>query len=166
MADGLTQHGGHNTVGGPLDELQSERSSDAVAHKEELLDIEVVHHRQLVVREGAPGIAGGNRPGGLTAVRIALIHRDAAEVVLEHFHSVEHRRGPLAHLRVQASAGSDEEWEARAHRLVANAGVTFFKERHGSLLSTQQASELRYNLDGVEAMHHLEAGLDLFRGQP
>src|SRR5215813_3176009 len=30
----------------------------------------------------------------------------------------------------------------------------------------QQASELRHRLDGLEAVHHLEAGLDLVRGQP
>src|SRR5262249_53878013 len=30
----------------------------------------------------------------------------------------------------------------------------------------QKASELRHGLDGVEPVHHLEASLDLFRGQP
>src|SRR5262245_9901477 len=30
----------------------------------------------------------------------------------------------------------------------------------------QQARELRHGLDRVEAMHHLEAGLELVRGQP
>src|SRR5213594_3247231 len=111
MPDRLAQHGGHDTLGGPLDELEPERSADAVAHVEELLRAEVVHQPQLVVREGAPGVAGGNRSRGFAAVRIALIHRNAAEVALERFHRVEHRGGPVAHAGVQAPAGSDEQWE-------------------------------------------------------
>jgi len=91
MPDRLAQHGGHDAVGSSLDELEPERSADAVAHEEELPDAEMVHQPQLVVREGAPGIAGGNRSRGFAAVRSALIHRDAAEVVLERFHPVEHR---------------------------------------------------------------------------
>src|SRR4029077_4540915 len=123
-----------DAVGGPLDELQPERSPDAVAHVEELLRAEVVHQPQLVIREGAPGGAGRNRPRGFAAVRIALIHRDAAEVALERYHRIEDRGGPVAHAGVQAPAGSDEQWEARANRFVADADVTLFIERHGSLL--------------------------------
>src|SRR5439155_5052630 len=134
MPDRLAQHGGHDAVGGSLDELQPERSPDAVAHVEELLHAEVVHQPPLVVREGAPGVAGGNRPRGFAAVRIALIHRDAAEVALERFHRVEDRGGPVAHAGVQAPAGSDEQREARASHLVADAEVTLLIERHGGLL--------------------------------
>src|SRR5882672_12557663 len=134
MPDRLAQHGGHDTLGGPLDELEPERSADAVAHVEELLHAEVIHQPELVVREGAPGVASGNRSRGLAAVRIALIHRDAAEVALERFHRVEHRGRPVAHAGVQAPAGSDEQWEARANHLVADADVTLFIEWHGRLL--------------------------------
>src|SRR5437773_1862516 len=132
MSDRLAQHGGHDATGSPLDQLEPEAPPDAVAHVEELLDAEVVHQPQLVIRKRAPGVARGNRSRGLAAVRVALIHRDAAEVVLERFHRVEHRGGPVAHPRVQAPAGRDEQREARANRLVADANVTLFIERHGS----------------------------------
>src|SRR5436309_16104324 len=124
MPDWLAQYRGHDALGGPLDELEPERSADAVAHVEELLHAEVVHQPQLVVREDAPGVAGRNRSRGLAAVRIALIHRDAAEVALEHFHRVEHRGRPVAHAGVQAPAGGDAQWEARANHLVAHADVS------------------------------------------
>src|SRR5262249_39779484 len=89
---------------------------------------------QLVVREATPRVADGNRPRGLAAVRVALVHRDAAEVVLERFHRVEHRGRPVAHARVQAPTGRDEQREARADHLVADPNITFFVERHGGLL--------------------------------
>src|SRR5438876_2943316 len=110
MSDRLAQHGGHDAIGSPLDQLEAEASPDAVAHVEELLRAEVIHQPKLVVREGAPGVAGGNRPRGLAAVRVALIHRDAAEVILERFHRVEYRGGPVAHAGVQAADGSGEKW--------------------------------------------------------
>src|SRR5437899_9439925 len=49
-----------------------------IAHKEELADAEVVHQAQLVVGEGAPGVLDRDRPRGFSAVRVALVHRDAA----------------------------------------------------------------------------------------
>jgi hypothetical protein len=134
MPNRLAQHSRHDAVRSALDQLQPERSPDAVTHEEELLIAEVVHHSQLVVGEGAPGIAGGNRPRGLAAIRIALIHGDAPEIVLERFHRVEHRVGPVANARVQAPAGSDEQRKPRPNRLVADADVSLFIERHGSLL--------------------------------
>jgi hypothetical protein len=133
MSDWLAQHGSHDAVGGPLDELQPERSPDVVAHVEELLDTEVVHQPELVVRERAPGIAAGNRSRGFAAVRIALIHLDAAEVVLERLHRVEHRGRPVAHPGVQAPSGGDQQREAGAGLLVTDPDVAPLVERHGSL---------------------------------
>jgi len=134
MSDRLAQHGSHDAIRSPLDQLESERPPNAVAHVKEFLDAEVVHQPQLVIRKRAPGIAGGNRSRGLAAVRVALIHRDAAKVILERFHRVEDRGGPVAHARVQSPARSNEQRKTRANRLVADADVTLFIERHGSLL--------------------------------
>ena len=129
----LAVHSGHNAVGGPLHELESKGATDAVAHEKELPDAEVVHQPQLVIRKGTPRVVDRNRPGGLAAGRVALVHRNAAEVVLECLHSVEHRGGPIADAGVQASTGSDQEREARSGLLVADADVALCIKRHGSL---------------------------------
>src|SRR5438105_9049433 len=44
--------------------------------------------------------------------------------------------GQFADPRVQAAAGSDQQWEAGAGLLVADPNVAFFVERHGSLSPT------------------------------
>ena len=80
MPDRLTEHAGHDAIGGPLHELEGKRATDAVAHEEELPDAEVIHQPELVVGEGAPGIVDRDRAAQLAAVGIALVHRDAAEV--------------------------------------------------------------------------------------
>ena len=54
------------------------------------------------------------------------------EVVLKGLHRVEHGGRPIADLRVQAAPRGDQQWEAGACFLVADANVTFFVERHGS----------------------------------
>jgi len=94
-------------------------------------DAEVVHQPKLVVGEGAPGIIDRDRPSGLAAVGVALIHGDAAEVVLKNLHGVEHRGGPVADPRIQAAARRDEQREAAAGFLVANADVALLVEWHG-----------------------------------
>src|SRR5262249_58946912 len=70
----------------------------------------------------------------LAAIGIALVHRDAAEVVLEFFHRVNHRGRPVADARIETAAGSNQQREAGADLLVADANFTLFIERHGSLL--------------------------------
>ena len=44
---------------------------------------EMVHQPELVVGEGVPRVVDRDRAGGLAAVGVALVHRDAAELVLE-----------------------------------------------------------------------------------
>ena len=78
------------------------------------------------------GVLGRHRAGRLAAIGVALVHRDAAEVVLERLHRVEHGGRPIADPRVQAAAGGDQQREAGAGLLVADADVAFFVERHGS----------------------------------
>ena len=55
-------------------------------------DAQVVHQPDLVVGEGAPRVVDLHRAGGFAADGVALVHRDDAEVVLEHLHRVERRR--------------------------------------------------------------------------
>jgi hypothetical protein len=54
-----------------------------------------VHQTQLVVGEGAPGIIDWDRTHGFAAASVALIHCDAAKVVLENVHRVENRVRPV-----------------------------------------------------------------------
>ena len=104
MPNGLAEHGGDDTPRRSLEELAGKAAADAVAHIEELADAEVVHQPQLVVGKGVPWVAGRDRAGALAANGVALIHRDAAEVVLEGLRSVEHRGRPIADTGVQSAA--------------------------------------------------------------
>src|SRR5260370_26141471 len=114
MPNRLAEHAGHDAVGSPLHELESKRTTDTVAHEEELSDAEVVHQSQLVVGKGSPRIINRDRAAGFTAVCLALVHRDASELVFQSLHGVEHRGGPIADTRVQAPAGADQQRTARA----------------------------------------------------
>ena len=83
MADRLAQHRRDDAVRRPLHQLEGERAADAVAEEEELADAEVVHQSQLVVGESAPRVIDRDRSRGFAARGVALVHGDAAEVVLE-----------------------------------------------------------------------------------
>src|ERR1700733_13425248 len=142
MTDRLNQHASHHTIRSPLHQLEREATADAVAHEEELLDAKVIHQPKLVVGKSTPRVIGWYRSAGLAAVRVALIHCDTAELVLEDFHRIEDGIRPIAHPGVQASAGCDKQWEAVAGLLIADANIAFLVERHGSCLSErfQQSS--------------------------
>ena len=131
MPNGLAEHSGDDTLGRSLQELAGKAAADAVAHIEELADAEVVHQPELVVGEGIPRVAGRDRPGGFAAIRVALVHRDAAEIVFEGLRGIEHGSGPIADTGVQTAAGGDQQRETGAGFLVADADVAFFVERHG-----------------------------------
>ena len=93
----------------------------------------MVHQPQLVVGEGAPRVGDRDRSTGLAAVGVALVHGNAAEVVLERLHGVEHRGRPIADAGIQAPAGGDQKREAGASLLVADTDVALLIKRHGSL---------------------------------
>ena len=132
MPDGLAEHRGDDAIGRPLQQLAGKAAADAVAHVKEFADAEMVHQPELVVGEGVPRVLDRDRTGRLAAIGVALVHRDAAEIVLEFFHRVDHRGRPIADPRVQAAAGGDQQWEAGAGLLVADADVAFLVKRHGS----------------------------------
>src|SRR5262249_38854163 len=118
--------------------------ADAVAHVEELVDPEVIHQPELVVGERLPGVVDRHGAGRLAAIGVALVHRDAAEVVLKCFHRVDHRVRPIADAGVQAPTGGDQQREAGARLLVADADVALVIKRHGSLsLQSVDAGDAR-----------------------
>ncbi len=96
IADGLAEHGGHDALGRALQQLAGEAAADAVAHEEEFADPEMVHQPELVVGEGVPRVLDRHRAGGLAAIGVALVHGDAAEVVLELFHRIDDGGRPVA----------------------------------------------------------------------
>ena len=87
---------GDDAIGRALQQLAGKAAADAVAHIEEFADAEMVHQPELVVGEGVPGIFGRHRAGRLAAIGVALVHRDAAEVVLEFLHRVDRGGRPIA----------------------------------------------------------------------
>src|SRR3989449_4380882 len=129
----MAEQGGDHTVRRPLHQLPGKAAADAVAHVEELVDPEVIHQSELVVGECLPGVVDRHGAGGLAAIGVALVHRDAAEVVRERLHRVDHRGWPVADAGVQAPTGGDQQREAGARLLIADADVALVVERHGSL---------------------------------
>src|SRR5215831_2783725 len=100
VPDRLAQHARDDALRRPLHQLEGKWAADAVAHDEELADAEVVHQPQLVVGEGAPRVVHRDRARGFAAGGVALVHGDAAEVVLELLHRVDHRGRPTGDPRV------------------------------------------------------------------
>src|SRR5687768_14133258 len=123
MPDRLAEDGGHDALGCLLHQLPGKATADAIAHVEELVDTEVIHQPKLVVGEGAPGVVNLDRAAGLAAVGVALVHRDAAEVILEFFHGVDYRGRPVTDAGVQTPTGRDQQWESGASLFVADADV-------------------------------------------
>src|SRR3954452_19712715 len=106
----------------------------------------MVHQSQLVVGECVPWVGRRDWAGGLVAVGVALIHRDAAKLVTEYLHRVENRSAPIACAQVQAAAGDEEQRKAAPRFLVTNSDIAFLVKRHGApsiagLPQPSQASE-------------------------
>ena len=86
---GLRQHGRDDPVGRALQQVPDEGAADAEAHHHELVDAQVIHQTELVVGVGVPGPVDLERAGGLAAVGIAQVRRDAAVLSLELLDRVE-----------------------------------------------------------------------------
>ena len=143
MADRLAQHRRDDAVRGPLHQLEGKRAADAVAEEEKLADAEVVHQPQLVVGESVPRVIDRDRPRGLAAGGVALVHGDAAEVALELVHRIDDRGRPIADPRVQSAARGDQQRKAGADLLVTDADVAFFVELEGASLASLLSEHLR-----------------------
>jgi hypothetical protein len=141
MADCLAKDGTNDTVRRPLHQLPREASANAVTHEQELFDAEVVHEAKLIVGKRVPRVVGRNRAGGLAAIGVPLIHRDAAKFVLENLHGVEDCVRPVADARVQAAARHEEQRKTTASFLIADSDITFFVKRHGTF-SQQKPRQL------------------------
>src|SRR5215472_7193351 len=140
MADALAKDCGDDAVGRPLHQLSGKAAADAVAHIEELVDPEVVHQPKLIVGKRIPRVIDWHWATGVSAIGIALVHRDAAEVVLERLHRVEHRSRPIADPRVQPATRGHQKREAGARLLIADADIAFLIEWHGSSSSASSGS--------------------------
>src|SRR5262249_29364881 len=127
----LAQHRGHHAIGRPLEQLEDEGTPDAVAQHEKLADTEVVHEAELIVRICVPGLLDLERPSGLPGVRIAEVHADAAEVVLELLHGVEGRpRRPPRDGGIEPAPWDQEQWEPGADLFIVDAHVATLVEWH------------------------------------
>src|SRR5262249_463300 len=89
----------------PVASTSSKRATDVVAYKRKLLDAEIVDQPQLVVGNDAPRVVDQDRAGGFATIGIALVHRDAPELVLELLRGVEHGGRPFGNTRIQAPPG-------------------------------------------------------------
>jgi hypothetical protein len=133
MPDRLHQHAGHDAFRRPLHQFEREATADAVPHEQELRDPEMIHQPELVIGKGVPWVGGGDRAAGFAAIRVALVHRDATELVLEQCHRIEHRSRPVADARVQAAAGDKKQRKAVPGFLVTDADIVLLVKRHVAL---------------------------------
>src|SRR5215471_9501213 len=110
-----------------------ERAADAEPHHHELVDAEVIHQSELIVRIRLPRPLNLDRSRGLTARRVAQVRGDAAILALELFNRVERRvAGEERNRRVQAAAWKQQERNARPGLLEVNANGALFVELPGS----------------------------------
>src|SRR5215469_11389809 len=159
MPDGLAEYRGDDATGRPPQQLAGKAAANAVAHIKELANTEMIHQPELVVGERVPRVLNRDRARRLAAIGISLVHRDAAEVVLERLRRVEDRGWPVADPRIQATAGGDQKREAGAGLLVADTNVTLLVKRHSSAPCSVMSA------DGVEHDHRdLALGLLLVIG--
>ena len=103
----------------------------------------MVHQPQLVVGEGAPGVVDLHGAGGLPADRVALVHGDATEVVLELLHGVEHLSRPTVEYGVQAPARDRQQGKPGPNLLIPNADIASLIKRHCSSSPLPQVSAFR-----------------------
>src|SRR3984885_13398085 len=124
VPDRLADDAGYNAVWRALHELKSEAAADAVTHKKELADAEMIHQPQLVISKRTPRIIDIDGTSRIAAIGVALVHGYAAEVVLESFHGVYYCSRPIADSRVQAAARRNQKRKAAANFLITDANIT------------------------------------------
>src|SRR6059036_1921596 len=87
----------------------------------------------MVIGIGIPRPVDLERAGGLAAIGVAQVRRDAAVLSLELLDRV---KGPAAgqagDRRVQSPAGDEQQREAGTGLLIVDANGAFFVEGHGS----------------------------------
>ena len=130
---GLGQHGRDDPLGRPLQQVPDEGAADAEAQHHELRDAQVIHQAEVVVGVRVPGAVALQRAGGLAAVGVAQVRRDAAVLALELLHRVEGVVREARERGVQPATGDDHQREAGADLLVVDADVALFIKWHGSL---------------------------------
>ena len=87
--DRLRRHGGDDAIWRPLDQVPDEGPRNAEAQHHELIDLQVIHQTEMVVGVGIPRPVDLERAGGLAAVGVAQVRRDAAVLSLELLDRVE-----------------------------------------------------------------------------
>src|SRR6516165_4358421 len=97
------------------------------------------------------GSSTGMGPVDSPPLALRLVHRDAAELLFESLHGVEHCGGPIAETGVQTSAAGDQQRKAGAGLFVADADVTFFVERH-AISPCLVESRISLRLTGASAI--------------
>ena len=92
---GLRQHGRDDSIRRPLQQVPDEGAADAEAQHHELVDAQMIHQPELVVGVGIPRPVDLERTGGLAAIGVAQVRRDAAVLPLELLDRVERRVVPF-----------------------------------------------------------------------
>src|SRR5262249_7334069 len=130
-AAGLGQHSRDNPIGCPLQQVPDERAPDAEAHHHELVDAQVIHQPELIVRISVPWVVDLERTRGLAATSVAQIGRDAVVLSLEIFDRIKGRvAGEVGDRRIQSAAGDEQQREARTDLLKVDANGASFVEGH------------------------------------
>src|SRR5258708_24988835 len=118
----LRQDGGNDAVWRPLQEIPDHRSANTEAQHHELANAQVVHQADLVVRVRIPRPVHLERPGRLAFNGVAQVRRDTAVLSLELLDGIEGRAlDQVRDRRVQSSAGDQQQGEARAGLVIADA---------------------------------------------
>src|SRR6185436_294122 len=110
-------------------EVPDEGAANAEAHHHELADAQVVREPDMVIGIRIPRRLDLERAGGLPAVGVAQVRRDAAVLSLELLDRVEGTAACQAgDCRVQPAAGDEQQRKAGTGLLVVNANRPFFVE--------------------------------------
>ena len=93
--------------GAALQQIPDEGPANTEAEHQELVDAQMIHQAEMVVGIGIPRPVDLERAGGLAAVGVAQVRRDAAVLSLELLDRVE-GVGEGGDRRVQSPAGDEQ----------------------------------------------------------